>query len=61
MRILFSIIVLFSISVSVPAVDLTAEINAATEKVMPQVIQWRRYFHEHPELGMQETQTAGVG
>ncbi len=58
MRILFSIIVLFSISVSVPAVDLTAEINAATEKVMPQVIQWRRYLHEHPELGNREFNTS---
>ncbi len=58
MRIFFSFLILCSISVSVLAVDLTAEINAATEKVLPQVIQWRRYFHEHPELGNREFNTS---
>jgi amidohydrolase len=58
MRILFSFLILCSISVSVFAVDLTAEINAAAEKVLPQVIQWRRYLHEHPELGNREFNTS---
>ncbi len=58
MRILFSFLILCSISVSVFAVDMTAEINAAAEKVLPQVIQWRRYLHEHPELGNREFNTS---
>ncbi len=58
MRILFLFLILCSISVSVFAVDLTAEINAAAEKVLPQVIQWRRYLHEHPELGNREFNTS---
>ena len=58
MRILFSFLILCSISVSVFAVDLTAEINAAAEKVLPQDIQWRRYLHEHPELGNREFNTS---
>ncbi|MBX7055238.1 MAG: amidohydrolase [Pyrinomonadaceae bacterium] len=58
MRILSAIILLCSISVSVLGVDMTTEINAATAKVMPQVVQWRRYLHEHPELGNREFNTA---
>ena len=34
------------------------DINAATSKIMPQVIKWRRYIHEHPELSNREVNTA---
>jgi len=40
------------------AVDLTEEINAATEKIMPKVIQWRRHIHQYPELSNREFKTA---
>ncbi|GIU80988.1 MAG: amidohydrolase [Acidobacteria bacterium] len=43
---------------SVFAIDLTEEINAATEKVMPKVIKWRRHIHQYPELSNREFKTA---
>ena len=41
-----------------PNVDMSAEINAATAKIMPQVIEWRRFIHQHPELGNREFNTS---
>src|SRR5512140_3304882 len=37
-----------------PAVD------AAVAAVMPKVIEWRRDFHQHPELGNRETRTSQI-
>ncbi len=47
---------------AIPAVakDLSAEIAAAADKINPQVIKWRRHFHEHPELSNREFKTAEV-
>jgi amidohydrolase len=55
-----SVLVLFVMifNSSVFAIDLTEEINAATEKVMPKVIQWRRHIHQYPELSNREFKTA---
>lgn len=47
---------------SAPAVaqdsKLLAKANAMADKVEPKVIEWRRDFHEHPELGNHEVKTA---
>lgn len=40
------------------AVDMSAEINSATEKILPQVVEWRRHLHQYPELGNREIKTA---
>jgi len=40
------------------AVDMSAEINQATEKILPQVVEWRRHLHQNPELGNREFKTA---
>lgn len=40
--------------------DLTAKINAAADKIEPKTINWRRDFHEHPELGNNEVRTARI-
>jgi amidohydrolase len=40
------------------AVDMSREIDAATVRVMPQVVEWRRFIHAHPELGNRETATS---
>lgn len=41
--------------------DLTsADLDAAVGAIEPQVIEWRRDFHRHPELSNRETRTAGV-
>lgn len=39
---------------------VAAALDARVAALMPQVITWRRDFHQHPELGMQETRTAGI-
>ena len=46
------------LSNSVFAIDMSAEIEAATLKIMPQVIAWRRHIHQNPELGNREVKTA---
>lgn len=39
---------------------LTADVQSRVDTVMPQVIDWRRDFHQHPELGNREFRTAGI-
>lgn len=36
----------------------TAQIDAATEKIMPQVVEWRRHLHRYPELSNREFKTS---
>ncbi len=43
-------------STDATAQDATA--LAALERAQPQLVQWRRDFHQHPELGEQEERTA---
>ncbi|WP_295169859.1 amidohydrolase [uncultured Brevundimonas sp.] len=38
----------------------TASVDAAVQRVLPEVVAWRRDFHQHPELGFVETRSAGV-
>jgi amidohydrolase len=57
-RILLSICVLVSVSVPVFAIDMSREIDAATAKILPQVVEWRRHIHQYPELSNRETKTA---
>ena len=38
----------------------TASVDAAVQRVMPEVVAWRRDFHQHPELGFAENRSAGV-
>ncbi|WP_248926471.1 M20 metallopeptidase family protein [Paenibacillus hamazuiensis] len=35
------------------------ELVQAIQKNFPQMVEWRRYLHEHPELSFQEAETAG--
>lgn len=39
---------------------LASEIDRLTAVALPDVVRWRRDFHQHPELGNRETRTAGV-
>ncbi|WP_341502659.1 amidohydrolase [Gallaecimonas sp. GXIMD4217] len=43
---------------SAQAADLKADLEASIEGLMPKVIQWRRDFHQYPELSNRETRTA---
>ena len=40
--------------------ELEQEIRQRTAQIETKLIAWRRDIHEHPELGEQETRTAGV-
>lgn len=57
-RLLLTVCVLFSVAVPTFAVDMSREINAATERIMPHVIEWRRHIHQYPELSNREFKTA---
>ncbi|MDZ4373760.1 MAG: amidohydrolase, partial [Phenylobacterium sp.] len=46
-------------SAQAQAVD-AASVDAAVQRVTPQVVDWRRDFHRHPELGFAETRSAAV-
>lgn len=43
-------------SISIPMELLRSEADA----LAPQLVEWRRDFHRHPELGFRETRTAGI-
>lgn len=59
MKKLLSLAIVFLLaSNSIYAVDMNKEISAATEKLMPQVITWRRHLHQYPELSNREFKTA---
>lgn len=38
----------------------SAEVRKLIDEVMPDVIEWRRDIHQHPELGNREVRTAGL-
>ena len=59
MKKLFPVLFVFLLfSSSIFAVDTTDEINSATEKIMPKLVEWRRHLHQYPELSNRETKTA---
>lgn len=37
-----------------------SDLKMEADALAPQLIEWRRDFHAHPELGLQEARTAGV-
>lgn len=39
---------------------VAADIDRLTTAALPDVVRWRRDFHQHPELGNRETRTAGI-
>ncbi|HSK73075.1 MAG TPA: amidohydrolase [Pyrinomonadaceae bacterium] len=57
-KILFVLLLLMVNVNFASAQDMSNQINSATEKVMPQVVQWRRHLHQYPELSNREFKTA---
>jgi amidohydrolase len=57
-RVFAAAIIVFSIVTSGFAVDMSTDIDTATAKILPQVIEWRRYIHQHPELSNREVNTS---
>lgn len=55
----FCVLFLFLFALNpIYAIDMSKEINAATDKIMPQVVEWRRHIHQYPELSNREFKTA---
>lgn len=40
--------------------NILAELDKKAAEIEQKVIEWRRDFHQHPELGNEETRTAGI-
>lgn len=57
-RMLGAILLLVACFSGLFAIDMSREIDAATAKLMPKIIEWRRHIHQYPELGNNEVQTA---
>ena len=57
-RIFLATILTLSLSHSAFPIDMSREVDAATARVMPKVIEWRRHFHQYPELSNREFKTA---
>lgn len=55
---LSGLLVLLTLAITTSAQNRSAEINAAADKVMPKVVEWRRHLHQYPELSNRETKTA---
>src|SRR5687767_13940903 len=49
---------LFRLVTPVFAIDMSREIDAATSKILPKVVEWRRHLHQYPELSNREMKTA---
>ena len=39
---------------------LASQIDRLTQELTPQVVTWRRDFHQHPELGNREVRTSKI-
>lgn len=57
-RMFLAFIAMVAVSPTLFAFDMSREIDAATAKLMPQIIEWRRHIHKYPELGNREVKTA---
>lgn len=60
-KLVFGVLVIVSgslLPVTARAQSLSAEIDKLTAAVEPELIQWRRHLHQHPELSNREVETA---
>ncbi|HEX8396383.1 MAG TPA: hypothetical protein VF644_02985, partial [Pyrinomonadaceae bacterium] len=57
-NILTAFLLLTLLATPIFASDASAEINREAERVLPQVIKWRRHLHQFPELSNREFKTA---
>jgi amidohydrolase len=57
---LFVLVTAFSPAFSASSSALDEQIDAAAMKILPQVIEWRRQMHQHPELSNREFKTAAM-
>ncbi len=62
MKILCVIVIAFSVNINAAFAQVGAKLQAKTDqmvkKIEPKVIEWRRHFHQYPELSNREVKTA---
>lgn len=51
-------LVLFALLIGVGLQAQSSKTEQLINEIEPKVIEWRRYFHEHPELSSREFETA---
>lgn len=49
-----------SLAQTAPTNPLASDVERLSAEINPQVVAWRRDFHEHPELGNRETRTSKI-
>ncbi|MEJ8758172.1 amidohydrolase [Pontibacter sp. H259] len=49
---------LFALPATAQDAKMLSKVNAMADKLEPKVIEWRRDYHQYPELGNRETKTA---
>lgn len=54
------LLIIASCTALIPAQALGADLEEKIDAVMPKVVEWRRDFHQHPELSNQEFRTAKI-
>ena len=54
------LLLLFSTQAMAQNKNLAVKVGQSADKIEKKVIEWRRDFHQHPELGNQEVRTAGI-
>ncbi|MBX3243119.1 MAG: amidohydrolase [Acidobacteria bacterium] len=57
-RIFLALCICAFMSSPIFAINVNDEIDAAAERLLPKVIEWRRHLHQNPELGNREFKTA---
>jgi amidohydrolase len=59
MKNFFSVLLMLLIAAQIGyAQDMNKQINDASDKILPKVIEWRRHLHQYPELSNREFKTA---
>jgi amidohydrolase len=57
---IFGVLLVPAIVTGQTANPLASQVDTLARELIPQVVTWRRDFHQHPELGNRETRTAKV-
>src|SRR5687767_8279560 len=57
-QLLFAFLVISAFAQIGFAQDAAGQINDRAAKILPKVVEWRRFLHEHPELSNREFKTA---
>lgn len=53
-------LLLISLPSLAQTISTNVKVSQAADKIEPKVIEWRRDFHQHPELGNNEVRTAAI-